>query len=531
MIPVDPKSKKATVKWADYQDRIPTDQELEQWFGKGSPSMAIVTGGISQLCVIDVDSHKHPDAIEKIKPFLPEQETYPLAQSQSGGWHLYFKCNGELRGGVDMPFTGVDLRANGNYIICPPTPGYEWKRKIEDGGSNLLELSNEYIKELALIARPMPRNEDVSDFFGQTRTTSDTFMSAGSRDNDLFHVANLLARGGGNEEEIRQLLEILAKSCDPPFSEKETELKIQSALKRREDKKINLAETIREWVLSDNRTFNGQQTDNELSLRTPSDKDYRGKVLRRMVKDGLIEPVGDKRGYFRKIEKKSDKVEWMDANTTPTKINLPLGISDLVNLYPGNLIVIAGESNAGKTAFLLNVVRLNMNQGRKIMYATSEMDATELKVRLLLFEEEMGIPLEDWNSGFDVYERTQDFHDIIEPDAINIIDFFEISDSFYQIAGKLTKIWEKLKSGIVLVAIQKDPRSSLGRGGTFAMEKSRLYLNIMKNYPAGQIAYIAKGKNDKEGEGSSDGLEIGYTTRKGCLLTPHGNWYRAVRTS
>lgn len=77
----------------------------------------------------------------------------------------------------------------------------------------------------------------------------------GTRDNDLFHTANLLVKGGATEDEIRQILERLALSCDPPFPQNEIPLKIQSAMKRGEIRERNLAQEIREWVMTTNDHF------------------------------------------------------------------------------------------------------------------------------------------------------------------------------------------------------------------------------------------------------------------------------------
>jgi hypothetical protein len=73
----------------------------------------------------------------------------------------------------------------------------------------------------------------------------------------------------------------------------------------------------------------------------------------------------------------------------------PLGIEQYVNLFPGNLAVVAGATNAGKTALLLNVVYLNhLTFPLPIYYFCSEMGDIELKERLELFE---GMSIEKWN--------------------------------------------------------------------------------------------------------------------------------------
>lgn len=50
------KGKTPLVDWQEFQDRLPTDGDLEQWEGQYHPALwGIVTGKISGVVVIDVD--------------------------------------------------------------------------------------------------------------------------------------------------------------------------------------------------------------------------------------------------------------------------------------------------------------------------------------------------------------------------------------------------------------------------------------------------------------------------------------------
>jgi len=79
----------------------------------------------------------------------------------------------------------------------------------------------------------------------------------------------------------------------------------------------------------------------------------------------------------------------------------------------GNIAVLAGEPDAGKTAFLLNLTRLNMAH-QEVHYFSSEMGAMELRERSKLFPE---ITLDQWR--FYPKELARDFADVIEPAAFN----------------------------------------------------------------------------------------------------------------
>ncbi len=85
----------------------------------------------------------------------------------------------------------------------------------------------------------------------------------------------------------------------------------------------------------------------------------------------------------------------------------------------------------------------------EVHYFSSEMGALELKDRFSKFDR----PLNSWKVKFK--ERASNFADVIKPDAINIIDFLEVHDEFYKIGGLIKDIYDKLTTGIAVIAIRK----------------------------------------------------------------------------
>jgi hypothetical protein len=147
------------------------------------------------------------------------------------------------------------------------------------------------------------------------------------------------------------------------------------------------------------------------------------------------------------------------------------------------------------------------------------MGHSELRTRLELFPD---LSLQQWK--FKPYERSGNFSDVIKPDAINIIDYLEISDTFYNIGGMLTAIYEKLNDGIAIIALQKTPGKDIGRGGSFSVEKPRLYVSISNDYP-GHTAKIIKCKNWRTSE-NPNGLSKHFTLHQGHHIVDAPNWSR-----
>ena len=56
VIPVS-KEKKAIIEWKEFQERHPTEEEVSRWWTRTpDANVAIVTGAISNLLAIDVDT-------------------------------------------------------------------------------------------------------------------------------------------------------------------------------------------------------------------------------------------------------------------------------------------------------------------------------------------------------------------------------------------------------------------------------------------------------------------------------------------
>jgi len=207
-------------------------------------------------------------------------------------------------------------------------------------------------------------------------------------------------------------------------------------------------------------------------------------AFNRLVKEGVLEKVKNYRGLYRKIEQDFDEIDFMSANPEDIfDVKWPFGLEYYVNLLPKSIVILAGTWDAGKTAFLLNVIHLNQDR-HKIRYMSSEMGAEELRLRLDRFEE---VPPDWWK--FQAIEKSSDWQDAILPDGLNLIDYLEISSDFFSVGEPIRKIYDKLDRGIAVIAIQKAPGKALGRGGDFTAEKARLYLSLDK----GELT-ISKGK-------------------------------------
>ena len=66
----------------------------------------------------------------------------------------------------------------------------------------------------------------------------------------------------------------------------------------------------------------------------------------------------------------------------------------------------------------------------------------------------------------------------------------KIHEDFYRICGRIKAVFDRLRHGIAIIAIQKNTNTDIGRGGSATLEKPRLYLSMKPHRLT-----IVKGKN------------------------------------
>lgn len=271
--------------------------------------------------------------------------------------------------------------------------------------------------------------------------------------------------------------------------------------------KGNLSQEIRDWVKDSNGWFISRQLDAELNIQTSAAKTLRRVVVKALCDEGKLERDKEQSGKYRLVLSEVSTLNWQEANEANyLSIDFPFNLHELVRIYPKNIIVVAGAPDAGKSAYCFNFIKMNMKRW-PIVYFTSEMGAEELKVRLSKFN----IPLDEWQ--FEARERSSNFIDVIYPDWINIIDYLEITDNFYNVADTLLGIHNKLSKGIAIVVVQKKRGAELGRGAEFSLEKPRLYLAL----DAGKLR-IVKAKNWVNGHKNPNGLAWSFQLVNGATF-------------
>lgn len=471
------------------------------------------------------------------------------AEPKEQGEHYVYRVPTDLNirpGAGKYGYPNLDIRASDSYIVAAPSIT---RLPYETIDNSPVSDAPDWLINLATKGRDTNKLSPVEDQGGQQ-------ILDGQRNATLTSFAGTMRRRGMSREAIEAaLIEVNERQCQPPLSDDEVKAIAQSVSRyspndlnskhvciytngtekttherdkngtksgtpslQKESSEVSrfesLSKKIMSWVEETTGWWETSELDKDLGITVPKDKENRRKILLRLRDRGIIEPHQKLNKQFRYVNTKVTSLAFKTASTAGVlPIQWPLGIEKYVNLFPGNMAVVAGSPNAGKTALMLNFIYLNQDNF-PVFYFCSEMGEVELRDRLDKFP---GMDVEDWH--FEAKERASDFADVVKPDCVNVIDYLEMTTELYAVNTHLTAISHKLGSGIAIVALQKKHGATFGRGQEFGLEKPKLYLSLDK----GKLQ-IVKGKSWAKKNVDPQGLTVNFKIIDGCQFQASGEW-------
>lgn len=308
-------NKRPAVMWGKYQKELPTDQDLQAWNDYTAWGMA--TGELSHIVVVDVDMNRLEEAEAILGCTLTSSM---MVHTGSGGTHIYYKWDEELRNTVKIEGAPIDFRGDGGYVVIPPTKSpwgeYTWFHEPNDVLKMMLPDLPKEIKALLKLNKSKVTIPIAGVSVGETFT-------AGER-----NAASTVA--------IRKLLGDIPQSqwgttgwyafnhwcknfCNPPLDD------------------YQIKATFDWWVRS-----------NATDIKIPQGH--------------TTMEIGIERIEERKMEK-----------TAPIT-GYPMLDEKLKGWIPGHLYVFTGETNSGKTQVACNFAYKVFLQGKKVTYFALEPD-------------------------------------------------------------------------------------------------------------------------------------------------------------
>ncbi len=230
VIPLAGKGKHPIVRWAPYQHARATEAEIRQWFSRWpDANIAIVTGSISNLVVLDVDPRHGGN--ESLLELEERHGAFPKtveAITGGGGRHIYFlHPGGTLRNRVGLA-RGLDLRGDGGVVVVPPSihPSgrpYAWQESQRPENTPLAAMPDWLLR---LTTEPPGSVGRAPRHWRQLVASG---VAEGERNNTLASLAGYLFWHGMDPQVVQDLLLCWnAGRCRPPLPEDEVIRTVES---------------------------------------------------------------------------------------------------------------------------------------------------------------------------------------------------------------------------------------------------------------------------------------------------------------
>lgn len=124
VFPVAPRAKRPLTEHGKDDASADRERVVKWWKRWPDAGVAIATGQVSGLAVVDVDPRNGgDDGIEDLEAKHGRLPDSPVVLTGAGGTHSYFghpggevPCRSNLGG-----FRGVDLKGDGGYVVAPPS--------------------------------------------------------------------------------------------------------------------------------------------------------------------------------------------------------------------------------------------------------------------------------------------------------------------------------------------------------------------------------------------------------------------------
>lgn len=229
-IPIKPEGKTPITANGLKDGTTSPDQIRAWWQATPAANVGIVTGAASGIVVLDIDArHGGLESLERLEDEYGKLPLTPTVLTGGGGLHYYFRhpgCDLRNRAGI-LP--GVDLRANGGYVVAPPSlhesgREYTWEASARVDEVPLADIPGWLMRLLRQDGAELAKKPD--SFWSQLAFSG---IAEGTRNQTLTTIAGHMLRRYVNGYLSLWILKLINRAaCKPPLPEDEVERIVDS---------------------------------------------------------------------------------------------------------------------------------------------------------------------------------------------------------------------------------------------------------------------------------------------------------------
>ncbi len=263
--------------------------------------------------------------------------------------------------------------------------------------------------------------------------------------------------------------------------------------------------------------------------KSPADANLRTLLSVNLVREKIVRPSGKKDGIYRVIKKVDPIDVFSEPISEPIQLIFPrdfdtmmeMGFAEDLIIREGDLILISGRSNYGKTQMCMSFAGENIDLLPVLMgneYTTLENKPTPRFMNRIKNMDWIHWKDENGKQKFTLLPVRSDYAEHIIKDRINIIDWINIdTGEHYMIGTIMESIKRELGKGIGIIAIQKAEGAESGRGGQFTKDFADVEI-LLDKLPESDDVLLTLGKV-KESKSKVTGRTFAYGIVQGVRIT------------
>ena len=234
-----------------FHDATKDNEQIRRWWGNSpTANIGIATGNVSSLLVIDIDP-RHGGNVETLQEKHGDLPYTAIVRTGSGGQHVYLQHpSGSLSCSNGKLGPGLDIKADGGYVIAPPSLHPDGERYCWDNEHDIADiplapcpnwlatlLSQDQEAVLREPARTKLDKTELLEVEKRAAAYLDALppaISGQGGHNATYVAATALVHGFGlpRDRALRLLIEKYNPRCQPPWSTKQLQHKVDDAVNK-----------------------------------------------------------------------------------------------------------------------------------------------------------------------------------------------------------------------------------------------------------------------------------------------------------
>lgn len=190
VFPLKPASKVPLTK-NGFKDATTDAAKIREWWTQNpNANIGITAGAMSGFWVLDIDGDEGESSLSKLEAQNSNLRHSLEVITGGGGRHIYFKWpqEHEIRCSAGKIGAGLDIRANGGYVVAPPSlhssgRNYEWSVDSAD----IIAEAPSWLLSLVKVSPQGQKNPSEVDWASLLQGVSE-----GSRNDSLARLAGKL---------------------------------------------------------------------------------------------------------------------------------------------------------------------------------------------------------------------------------------------------------------------------------------------------------------------------------------------------